>query len=124
MTVFVTFLIANDGPLSPVFVHLTSIARVLPFASHGFAKEPGPAESGGQSCCGSGAALAVALGAVLAAGGADDAAGGGAADALADAAAPEDSSFEQPRRAIVATAGMSQVRIRAMLPGLARVACD
>ncbi len=99
MTSLPLLVIANDGPLSPVLVHLASIMRADPFASQGAVKEPGPVDPGGQSCGGS--AAADADGATLA-----DGAGAetdGAATALADAegepAPPEDaSSFEQAGR--------------------------
>src|SRR5579884_1782906 len=99
MTSFVVFRIANDGPLSPVLVHLTSIARALPVASHGLLKVPGPLEPAGQSLRGSALAAALGAGGVVAADAdavpAAAADAGGAADAEAEApVAVEASSFE------------------------------
>src|ERR1700686_2792782 len=96
MTIFPLFVMANDGPVSPVLVHLLSIMREFPFASHGVVKEPVPVEPGGQSCGGSGAAEAE--GAALAEGAGAETDGA----ALAEAAAPAElSSLEQPTRASI-----------------------
>src|ERR1019366_7344626 len=103
------FVTANDGPLSSVFFHFTSIIRALPFASHGLEKEPGPVDPVGQSCGGSGAADEAAD-AALAEGAAAEAEGGGAALAEADAAGVL-SSLEQAASRSIAAAGRS-VRIR------------
>src|SRR5689334_3113995 len=63
MTSFDLLMALKDGPLSSVFpVHVTSIIRAVPVASHGLSKEPIPVEPSGQSCLGSG-------GGVLATGG-------------------------------------------------------
>src|SRR5690242_6089063 len=96
MTSFDLLVIANDGPLSSVFFHFTSIMRAFPFASHGFAKEPGRVEPAGQSRGGSGA-LEATGGAALAegAGAEADAKGVGAALAEAEGAGVLSSS-EQP----------------------------
>src|SRR6202030_2311543 len=100
---------ANEGPLSPVFVHLLSIIRELPFASHGLAKEPGPVEPVGHSCGGSGALDAT--GGALADGAGVEVAG--AAAALAEAVgAGALSSLEQPGRVRIAAVKRSAFRIR------------
>jgi hypothetical protein len=81
--------------------------RSPPLASHGLVKEPIPLELAGQSCCGSGAALAAALA---------DAAADGVASALALALALAAgawdlvSSLEQPKTAM-AIANVTSVRI-------------
>src|SRR4051794_38881704 len=76
------FVTLKNGPLSSVLpVHVTSISRVLPFASHGLLKEPSPVEPFGQSCGGS-AAVALGVGALEAAGGGVDAAGAALADGV------------------------------------------
>ena len=94
---------ANDGPLSPVLVHLLSIIRALPFASHGLVKDPGPVDPAGQSCWGSAALDAAAAGALAEDAGAD-ADGVAAALALAEGTdAGELSSLEQPARVRIAT---------------------
>jgi hypothetical protein len=95
------FVTANDGPLSSVFFHFTSIIRALPFASQGLLKEPGPVDPVGQSCGGSGAADAAA-GAALADGG-DETEGGGAALAEADVAGALSSLEQAASRSIAAT---------------------
>jgi hypothetical protein len=104
---------ANDGPLSSVFFHFTSIIRELPFASHGLAKEPGPVDPGGQSCGGSGAADATAGGA-LADGAGAEADAGAAALAEADVAGAL-SSLEQAASRSTAAAERRTVRIDRIL---------
>src|SRR5262245_11159127 len=93
------FVTRKDGPLSSIFpVHVTSMARAVPLASHGLLNVPSPDDPFGHSTGGA-FALAAALGAgALAAGVAEGVgAGRGAADALCAAAVGLLSSFEHPR---------------------------
>jgi hypothetical protein len=98
---------------------LTSIIRERPFASHGLAKEPVPADSPGQSCCGSGALDAAASGALADGAGAET---DGKAAALAEADAPGAvASLEQPTKASIAVVVSSAfpILIRRMLVEIA-----
>src|ERR1039457_2072653 len=63
MTSLPLFVMANEGPLSPVLIHLLSIIREAPLASHGAVKEPVPTDPSGQSgiAVGSGSADTVAV---------------------------------------------------------------
>jgi hypothetical protein len=98
---------------------LTSIILERPFASHGLAKEPGPVDPPGQSCCGSGALDATAGGALAEGAGAET--DGGAA-ALAEADAPDMlASLEQPTKASSIAVMTSVSRIRRMLVEIAPV---
>src|SRR5215471_9688351 len=86
----------KDGPVSEVFpVHVTSMRRAVPFASHGFAIVPSPLEPSGQSCVGLAAAAVAAWVADGAGGGAGAVADGGVTAALLDGA-PEPPFSSQP----------------------------
>src|SRR3954463_6167604 len=111
MTSFDLFVTANDGPLSSVFFHFTSIIRALPLASHGFVNEPTPVEPAGQSWGGSGAAEGAAGGALADGAGADADAGALAAAVADGAGAGALSSFEQPARVRTAVTTRSVFRM-------------
>src|SRR6202020_2261282 len=96
------FVTANDGPLSSVFFHFTSIMRALPLASQGLAKEPGPVAPGGQSWGGSGAADARGAAPAAGAGAGADASGAALADAVVAGAL---SSLKQAASSSIAAAG-------------------